>query len=49
MNLNEFIWRFASKIYAAEIFYKETNSQRTIRNMLEYDYKLGIIRYAENI
>ncbi len=33
---------------AAEIFYKETNSQRTIRNMLEHDYKLGIIRYAEN-
>ncbi len=33
---------------AAEIFYKETNSQRTIRNMLEDDYKLGIIRYAEN-
>ncbi len=33
---------------ATEIFYKETNSQRTIRNMLEHDYKLGIIRYAEN-
>ena len=33
---------------AAEIFYKETNSQRTIRNMTEHDYKLGIIRYAEN-
>ncbi len=33
---------------AAEIFYKETNSQRTIRNMLEHDYNLGIIRYAEN-
>ncbi len=33
---------------AAEIFYKETNSQRTIRNMIEHDYKLGIIRYAEN-
>lgn len=33
---------------AAEIFYKETNSQRTIRNLLEQDYKLGIIRYAEN-
>lgn len=32
----------------AEIFYKETNSQRTIRNLLEKDYKLGIIRYAEN-
>ena len=33
---------------AAEIFYKETNSQRTIHNMTEHDYKLGIIRYAEN-
>lgn len=32
----------------AEIFYKETNSQRTIDNMLKHDYKLGIIRYAEN-
>ena len=32
----------------AEIFYKETNSQRTIHNILEHDYKLGIIRYAEN-
>jgi len=33
---------------AAEVFYKETNSQRTIHNMMEHDYKLGIIRYAEN-
>ncbi|MBQ8869659.1 MAG: LysR family transcriptional regulator [Oscillospiraceae bacterium] len=33
---------------AAEVFYKETNSQRTIHNILEHDYKLGIIRYAEN-
>lgn len=33
---------------AAEVFYKETNSQRTIQNMLNHDYKLGIIRYAEN-
>lgn len=32
----------------AELFYKETNSQRTIKNVLEEDYKLGIIRYAEN-
>lgn len=32
----------------AEIFYKETNSQRAIHNMTEHDYKLGIIRYAEN-
>ena len=33
---------------AAEIFYKETNSQRTIQNVINHDYKLGIIRYAEN-
>lgn len=32
----------------AEIFYKETNSQRTISNILNSGYKLGIIRYAEN-
>ena len=32
----------------AEIFYKETNSQKTIENLLSRDYKLGIIRYAEN-
>ena len=33
---------------AAEIFYKETNSQRTLNNMITHDYKLGIVRYAEN-
>lgn len=33
---------------AAELFYKETNSQRTIHNILENDYHLGIIRYADN-
>ena len=32
----------------AEIFYNETNSQVTIDNVLNKDYKLGIIRYAEN-
>ncbi len=31
-----------------ELFYKETNSQRTIHNLINHDYKLGIIRYAEN-
>lgn len=31
-----------------EIFYKETNSARTINNLLYNDYKLGIVRYAEN-
>ena len=32
----------------AEIYYKETNSQRTINNVLNRDYRMGIIRYAEN-
>ena len=31
-----------------ELFYKETNSGRTVNNVLNNDYKLGIIRYAEN-
>ena len=31
-----------------EIFYQETNSQRTINNVLHDGYKLGIIRYAAN-
>ena len=31
-----------------EVFYKETNSGRTIHNILNHDYGLGIIRYAEN-
>ena len=30
-----------------EIFYKETNSMRAIKNILQEDYKLGIVRYAE--
>lgn len=36
------------KADACEIFYKETNSQRTINNILKHDYRLGIVRYAEN-
>lgn len=32
----------------AELFYKETNSHRTIKNILENDYRLGILRYADN-
>lgn len=32
----------------AEIIYKETNSLRAIKNILHEDYKLSIIRYAEN-
>lgn len=30
-----------------EMMYKETNSMQTINNILQDDYKLGIIRYAE--
>ena len=30
----------------AEIYYQETNSDRTIKNILEHNYNLGIIRYA---
>ena len=42
--------RFSNALTAdpAEIFYEETNSQRTINNILNANYKLGIIRYAEN-
>ena len=32
----------------AEIYYKETNSKKTIQNLVENEYKLGIIRYSEN-
>lgn len=32
----------------AELVYKETNASRAVKNILEADYKLGIIRYAEN-
>ncbi len=32
----------------AEIFYEETNSERVISNILKRNFKLGIIRYAEN-
>lgn len=31
-----------------EVLYKETNSSRTIKNVQQDDYKLGIIRYAED-
>lgn len=42
--------KFSTGISAdpTELYYKETNSSRTIRNLLDSDYKLGIIRYAEN-
>lgn len=40
--------RFSTKIKPspAEIFYKETNSARAIKNILDNDYKLAIIRYS---
>ena len=42
--------RFSQQIPdgTVEIFYKETNSSRTIKNLLYDNYKLGIVRYAEN-
>lgn len=48
--ISEAFAEFSSKISdaPAEIFYKETNSQRTISNVLSGDYKLGIIRYADS-
>ena len=30
-----------------EVFYKETNSSRAIKNILREDYKLGILRYSD--
>ena len=37
-----------NKLSDAEIFYKETNSRRTIKNVTENEFKLGIVRYAEH-
>ena len=31
-----------------ELFYKETNAERAIKNILQADYNLGILRYAAN-
>ncbi len=31
-----------------EIYYKETNSKKTIKMLLDNEYKLGIIRYSES-
>lgn len=42
--------RFASELdqsKPAEIYYKETNSLRAIDNILQTDYRLGIIRYQK--
>lgn len=40
--------KFSTKIKEspAEIFYKETNSARAIKNILDNDYKMAIIRYS---
>ena len=32
----------------ADIYYRETNALRAIRNILQEDYRLGVIRYAES-
>ena len=47
--ISEAFSKFTSELSLdpAEIFYKETNSLRTLRNILNSEYKLGIIRYAE--
>lgn len=31
-----------------EVLYKETNSSKTLKNVLDGEYRLGIVRYAEN-
>ena len=48
--ISEAFSRFSKSISEnpAEIFYNETNSQRAIENILNNDYRLGIIRYAAN-
>lgn len=48
--ISEAFSRFAKEIRTdkpAEIFYKETNSMRTINNVLKEEYELGIVRYQE--
>lgn len=49
--ISEAFVQFSKKIDISipiELVYKETNALRAIKNILEADYKLGIIRYAEN-
>lgn len=48
--ISEAFAQFSKELTAerAEIFYKETNAMRVIRNILSSDYKLGILRYAVN-
>lgn len=43
--------RFADKVDKTlpfELFYRETNSMRVISNMVNADYRLGILRFAEH-
>ena len=35
------------RLSETEIYYKETNASRVIKNLLHEDYKLGILRYSE--
>ena len=48
--ISEAFIRFSKKLgkTPVELFYKETNSKRTITNILDSGYRLGIIRYAKN-
>ncbi len=47
--ISEAFVEFSKKLGTApcELYYKETNSQKAINNILNMKYKLGIIRYAE--
>lgn len=38
---------FLSTLDGVEAFYNETNSMQTVKNVLQDDYRLGIVRYAE--
>ena len=48
--ISEAFAQFSKRINlsSCEVFYNETNSRRTIENILNNDYGLGIIRYAAN-
>ncbi len=35
------------RLSETEIFYKETNASRAIKNIMQEDYRLGILRYGE--
>lgn len=46
--ISEAFARFSRELEGgpAELFYMETNSLQAIKNILESDYKLGVVRYA---